>query len=94
VIVAGSDTVIWSVSTRPLARSLRFTMSGRSSIEMVGGVFATTRFVVVVELVVVELVVVVGAWVVVVEEDVGVVVDELVVELVLVVVGRVVLVVG
>jgi hypothetical protein len=89
-IVAGSDTVMWSVSRRPLARSLRFTMSGRSSIEMVGGVFATTRFVVVVELVVV----VVGARVVVVEDDVDIVVVELVVELVLVVVGRVVLVVG
>src|SRR5262249_60548822 len=84
VIVAGSDTVRWSVSRRPLPRSVRFTMAGRSSIETVGGVFATTRVVVVVELVVVELVVVVGRVVVVL----------LVVELVLVVVGRVVLAVG
>jgi len=58
-IVAGSDTVRCSVSMRPLSRSFRFTLSGRSSIEMVGGVFATTGLVVVVELVVVELVVVV-----------------------------------
>src|SRR5262249_54739400 len=65
VIVAGSDTVRWSVSRRPLPRSVRFTMAGRSSIETVGGVFATTRVVVVVELVVVEVVVVVGRVVVV-----------------------------
>jgi hypothetical protein len=84
VIVAGSDTVMWSVSRRPLPRSVRFTTAGRSSIETVGGVFVTGRLVVVVELVVVELVVVVVGRVVVVL---------LVVELVLVVVGRVVLVV-
>ena len=59
VIVAGSDTVRWSVSRRPLARSFRVTLSGRSSIETVGGVLVITRLVVVVELVVVELVVVV-----------------------------------
>src|SRR5262245_22768693 len=84
VIVAGSDTVRWSVSRRPLARSVRLTMAGRSSIETVGGVFPTARVVVVVALVVVELVVVVVGRVVVVL---------LVVERVLVVGGRVVLVV-
>jgi hypothetical protein len=86
VIVAGSDAVMWRVSRRPLSRSFRFTLSGRSSIETVGGVFTTTGLVVVVvgRVVVVLLVV----------EVVGtVVVVELVVELVLVVVGRVVLVV-
>src|SRR5262245_60585648 len=102
VIVAGSDTVRCTVSRRPLPRSLRFTTAGRSSIETVGGVFGTTR-VVVVELVVVELVVVVVGRVVVVllvVEVVGtvvvgrVVVVLLVVEVVgTVVVGRVVVVV-
>src|SRR5262245_6957490 len=57
VIFAGSDTVMWSVS-RPRPVSFRFTLWGRSSIETLGGVFAATRLVDVVELVVVELVVV------------------------------------
>ena len=59
VIVAGSDTVMCSVSRRSRPVSFRVTLSGRSSIETVGGVLVTTRLVVVVELVVVELVVVV-----------------------------------
>src|SRR5215475_13658572 len=93
VIVAGSDTVRWSVSRRPLPRSVRFTMAGRSSIETVGGVFATTRVVVVVEVVVVELVVVVVGRVVVVLLVVEVVGTVVVVELVVVVVGARVVVV-
>src|SRR5262249_10304186 len=93
VIVAGSDTVRWSVSRRPLARSVRLTMAGRSSIETVGGVFVTTRFVVVVELVVVEVVVVVVGRVVVVLLVVDVVGTVVVVELVVVVVGARVVVV-
>ena len=60
VIVAGSDTVMWTVSRRSRPVSFRVTLAGRSSIETVGGVLVTTRLVVVVELVVVELVVVVG----------------------------------
>src|SRR5262249_46852657 len=91
-IVAGSDTVRCTVSRRPLPRSLRFTTPGRSSIETVGGVFGTTR-VVVVELVVVELVVVVVGRVVVVLLVVEVVGTVVVLELVVVVVGARVVVV-
>jgi hypothetical protein len=47
------------VSSRPGPSSFRLTLSGRSSIETVGGVFATMTVVVVDEVVVVELVVVV-----------------------------------
>ena len=43
MIVAGSDTVSCTVSDRPLVSCFLFTLPGRSSIETVGGVFATTK---------------------------------------------------